>query len=159
MTYNFQTQHKKGKEAEYFIYALFQDRFNVIPAPSYMQAEGIDFTFSDRVNGQVHTVELKTDTRAALTGNAFIETVSNSREAIHGWAYTSQADWLLYFLPQKRLIYRIDLKELRMEMAGWERLYPVRSIPNQGRGGDYNTVGLLVPLSELTRIAEELIEF
>lgn len=164
MTYNFRRQHSQGKEAERFIYATFQERFNVIPAPAYLQDRGVDFTFTDRVNGQVYKVELKTDSRAVRSGNAFIETVSIAREGEahqEGWAFTSISDWLLYYLPNTMppRIYRIGFEPLRLMLPAWISAYPERRIPNEDkRRGFYHTVGVLVPLEELNRIAQEVIE-
>ncbi len=123
-----------------------------------MQAAGVDFLFTDRITNQTWLVELKTDTRAYDTGNAFIETVAVDRESKLGWAYTSTAHWLLYFIPQNRRIYRIALEVLRVELPSWEGRFPTRRIPNRGARGDYFTHGLLVPLEELYRIAQEVIE-
>lgn len=160
MTYNFGRQHRQGKDAEQFIYQQFQEYFNVIPAPGYLQDQGVDFTFTDRRNGQTWKVELKTDQVAYRTGNAFIETVSVSRASgsLPGWAHSSQADWLLYFIPQTRKIYRIALTRLRAELSLWEQRYPSRTIPNADRRGAYDTIGLLVPLTELQQISEEVID-
>jgi hypothetical protein len=157
MSYTFNTQHGKGKDAERFIYEVFQPAFNVIPASKDLQEQGIDFTFTDRANNQVHKVELKTDWTADRTGNAFIETISCDREGKLGWAYTSQSSWLLYFIPQKKRIYRIAFELLILELSGWQ-CYPEREIPNRGKGGNYNTIGLLVPLAELERVSQEVIE-
>jgi hypothetical protein len=158
MSYSFRDQHQRGREAEILIYELFQPTFNVIPAGKDLQDVGVDFLFTDRTNNQTWKVELKTDSRAYTTGNAFIETIAVDRENKMGWAYTSTADWLLYFIPQDRRIYRIAMEVLRAELPGWELRYPKREIPNKGAGGNYCTHGLLVPLAELYRIAQEVIE-
>lgn len=164
MSYQFSHQHNQGKAAEEFIYRTFQTAFNVIPAPAYLQEQGVDFTFTDRTSHQVHKVELKTDTRANCTGNAFVETVSVARDGQPhqpGWAYTSTADWLLYFLPDRvpPKIYRIAFEELRVELPFWLDAYPARLIPNKNRRlGDYHTIGVLVPLAEFEQIAQEVIE-
>lgn len=162
--YDFGRQHSYGKDAERFIYGAFQNQFNVIPAPAWMQERGVDFTFTDRVNNQAHKVELKTDTLAHRTGNAFIETVSIARDGEPhqpGWAYTSEADYLLYFLPRGMppKIYRIHFESLRQALPVWLDRYPARLIPNKdSKRGDYHTIGLLVPLADLQAISQEVIE-
>lgn len=161
MTYSFNTQYRKGNDAERFIYEQFQGRFSVIPAPSYLQEQGVDFTFTDLVNHQVYTVELKTDTKAAVTGNVFIETVSVDRPGeppIPGWIHSSTADWLLYYLPNTMpsRILRISFDRLRDAFSTWN--YSQRRIPNKSNRGDYHTVGMIVPLEKLNQIAEEIIE-
>lgn len=164
MSYQFGRQHKIGDEAERFIYQIFQGRFSVIPAPRYLQDQGVDFTFSDLINNQVYKVELKTDSTAARTGNAFIETVSIHRDGEpdqQGWAYTSTSDYLLYYLPNTMppLIYRIAFEHLRLMLPAWLSAYPARQIPNRdAKRGDYHTIGVLVPLGELQAIAAEVIE-
>lgn len=153
-TYDFRERHDRGKEAERFIYEAFQGRFCVIPAPRYLQDQGVDFTFSGQSG--VFKVELKTDDRAHQTGNAFIETVSNDREGLLGWAHTSQADWLLYWVPGRHQCYRLAMGDIRDRVPHWRQVHDERSIPNKGYGGDYNTIGLLVPLLELAAISLEV---
>lgn len=163
-SYDFNRQHSFGKDAEQFIYQAFQTRFNVIPAPGYLQQAGVDFTFTDRLTSTVFKVELKTDTRAHRTGNAFIETVSIDREGQQprpGWAFTSEADFLLYFVPYSmpRRIYRVALSDLREQISRWQADYEERRIPNTDAArGNFNTVGILVPLDKLSAIAQEVIE-
>jgi len=56
-------------------------------------------------------------------------------------------------------IYRLAFDLLRGELPRWLATYPVRLIPNKNQArGDYRTIGLLVPLEELNRISQEVIE-
>jgi len=66
-----------------------------------------------------------------------------------GWAYTSQARFLLYYIPKPDTIYIIPMARLRVLVDAWRQRYPERRINN----GTYHTVGTLVPLDEIERIA------
>lgn len=117
------------------------------------QRQGIDRHFTDKKTGIATTVEYKADTTASRTGNAFVETVSVDATGKLGWAYTSQADWLFYYLPQDGLLYFWHFAEFRKHLPRWVRECKSRAIPNQG----YKTVGMLVPLGEFEAYASKVV--
>ena len=99
--------------------------------------------------------EVKTDQRAVDTGNAFIETLSNVGSGRRGWAWTCQADWLLYFAtPDLELgtLFWLLPSMIREQVPVWEREYRVRDAPNEG----YVTRGVCVPLSVINRYCEKI---
>ena len=150
--YNFDTKLKQGERFEAELDTFFSSDYDIQPATRDQQRAGIDRVFTRRDSGNVCRVEYKSDLTASRTGNAFVETVSVDAKNKPGWAYTSQADYLMYYLPKDRLIYIIAFDALRKRLPAWGR-YPSRPIPNEG----YNTVGLLVPLTEFERIALEVV--
>lgn len=155
--YRFKDSHRSGVRGEQTLDAAFSPRFEIQSATAEQQRQGIDRIYTDRETGESFTVEIKSDWTAVRTGRAFIETVSVDRENKPGWAYTSQADILLYFIPPMLLVYVFRLEKLRLHLPLWERVYPQRSIPNSGKHSDYFTKGLLVPLWELEEICESTV--
>jgi hypothetical protein len=153
MTYTFDTQLTKGAAAETQLDGFFAQWFDIEPASPAEQRRGIDRTFTPQAGGKPFKVEYKTDWTASKTGNAFVETVSVDTHDKPGWAHTSQADYLIYFLPDDLLIYVLRFATLRRLLARWQREYPVRKIPNKG----YYTHGLLVPLREFEQHAAQTI--
>lgn len=151
-TYNFQTQLATGEEAERRLDAWFAHWYAIEPATPAQQRAGIDRIFTRHDTGRAFKVEYKTDSRASATGNAFVETVSVDTTGKAGWAFTSQADILLYYVPVSEVIYVIQMATLRRHLSRWQRQYQARKIPNQG----YCTHGLLVPLDEFERIAQRV---
>jgi len=151
-TYDFRTQLATGEEAERRLDAWFAHWYAIEPATMDQQRQGIDRIFTRRDTGRAFKVEYKTDSRASATGNAFVETVSVDTTGKAGWAYTSQADMLLYYVPVSEVIYVIQMTSLRRHLPRWQQQYPARRIPNQG----YCTHGLLVPLDEFERIAQRV---
>lgn len=150
-TYDFATQLRRGQGGEAALDAWFGRRFDIRPATRAEQRRGIDRWFTDRASGERLSIEYKTDWTASRTGNCFVETVSVDTADKAGWAVSSQAQWLVYFLPDDGLAYVIPLVSLRAELPRWRREYPVRRIPNDG----YHTVGLLVPQDEFERLSGE----
>lgn len=155
MTYHFTDQLDKGKQAESQLDAHFADVCDIRPATDEEQRRGIDRWFTNRQTGRVVSVEYKTDWTAARTGNAFIETTSVDTAHKAGWAYTCEAEWLLYFCPGTggEQAYWVNLYALRRALARWVNQYPARTIPNDG----YNTVGVLVPLAEMEQVAQQVV--
>lgn len=152
-TYHFPTQLARGETAEAELDAHFGTWFLITKATREQQRHGIDRIFMNKQDGVVSTVEYKTDWRAFETGNAFVETVSVNTAGKRGWAYTSRSTFLFYHLPSPAcLVYILTFSRLRRNLPRWERAYPTRDIQNQG----YQTRGLLVPLEEFERTAEEV---
>ena len=106
-----------------------------------------------RRDGAHYTVEYKSGLQTARTGNVFLETISVDSVNKPGWAYTSQADYLAYYIPPDGLVYIIRFEVLRSQLPRWERRYPVRRIANEG----YHTQGLLVALREFEACAEAIL--
>lgn len=153
MTYDFKTQLHCGQTHEHFLDEFFNRWFVIADATRDQQRQGIDRMFTDKDTGAIHAVEYKADTTASRTGNAFVETISVDTANKLGWAYTSMADWLFYYLPKDGLIYFFEFAKLRRHLPRWTKQYPARSIPNNG----YKTVGLLVPLAEFEAHATKVV--
>ena len=150
--YGFNQQLKEGEQQEQKLDAFFARWYNIQPVAMDMQRLGIDRLFTRRDNGHVFKIEYKSDWTASKTGNAFVETVSVDTPHTPGWVYSSQADYLIYYLPKAMRAYIIAFENLRVRLPQWTK-FPTRSIPNQG----YNTVGLLVPLAEIERVAKQVV--
>lgn len=108
------------------------------------QAMGIDRVWISNETGIQYTVEYKSDEIAGRTGNVFIETISNDVTGKLGWAYTTCAQWLCYYIPQMKTAYWIDALVLKYRIKEWEKKYKSISVANK----DYNTIGILMPLDE-----------
>lgn len=151
--YDFKTQLTRGQTHEHFL-DQYCSRWYVIRQATYdEQRQGIDRGFTHKDNGAVYTVEYKADTTASRTGNAFVETISVDTANKAGWAYTSRADWLLYYLPASGLIYFFEFAKFRLHLPRWVREFPTRAIPNKR----YKTIGLLVPLAEFEQHANKVV--
>lgn len=150
--YNFADQLSHGKRGETFLDRFFAHWFRIEPAAPEEQRHGIDRHFHHLKSHDDFTVEYKTDSAAARTGNAFIETISVDTEHKAGWAFTSQADVLLYYVPGKDTVYILKMAAIRARLPLWRQTCEVREVPN----GGYHTHGLLVPLQELERCADRV---
>ena len=143
MIYQMQKQLVRGEKAEALLDEHFSDRFKIILASRAEQRSGIDRIFEARAGAKQYTVEYKTDWTAGRTHNAFIETVSVDTMNVPGWAYTSQAEWLIYYVPDDETIYLVRFADLRKHIEEWiEQFGPEKFIPNDG----YYTRGVAVPL-------------
>lgn len=151
--YDFQERLTAGQKGEATLDRFFATWYAIRPATRAEQRSGIDRIFTRRTDGQIAAVEYKTDWAAHRTGNAFIETVSVDSANKPGWAFSSKAAILVYYVIDDDLAYIVTFATLREHLLRWQRAYPTRSIPNKG----YHTVGLLVPLYELEHIALEVI--
>lgn len=151
--FNFQRQLAEGERGEKFLDNFFAPVFDIRAASREQQRQGIDRIFTERKSRRSLTVEYKTDARAGTTGNAFVETESVSAGHKPGWALSSRADYLVYYIPEPATVYIIRMATLRRRLPHWKGRYPERRVSNIG----YETTGVLVPLAEFEIIATEVV--
>ena len=152
--YTFDEQFDTGLAGEDFLDKYFGARFDIRKADMTQQRQELDRIFTERATGKRITVEYKTDTRAFITGNAFVEIVSNTTTGARGWAHMSQASHLMYYVPGADTVYVIHMRRLRGNVPRWELEHRVVSVRNDR----YETKGILVPLDEFERIAKAIID-
>lgn len=148
-TYLFDTQLTKGEEAERELDARYASAFVIMPVSRDGQRCGIDRIWTRHADGKALRVEYKADFAAFRTGNAFVETVSVDTTGKGGWALTSQADLLAYYVVGGGLVYFIYMDKIRHTLPRWKMQYRLVSASNNG----YKTWGLLVPLREFEALA------
>jgi len=148
-TYQFEAQLRKGEAYEAVLDNFFREKFDIQPVQMCDQRRGIDRIFTSKKNGSILKIEYKADSKAAQTGNAFIETVSVDTQQKPGWAVYSEADYLIYYIPPLLTGYVIQMDRLKGKVDLWKERHATRSIPNRG----YNTIGVLVPLREFEQLA------
>ena len=153
VVHQFSDRLKRGEAVERDLDAHFEETYSIRKATMKEQRAGIDRVFTDRVtpdaDENTFNVEYKADWRATETGNVFVETVSVDTQKVDGWAYTSQADWLVYAFPQERRYVLVRLAELREKLPEWLRTFP----RGKARNATYHTHGVLVPLAEFASLA------
>lgn len=154
MAYSFQEQLALGMEQEARLDEHFGSRFSIREATRNEQRAGIDRWFDD--GRSVFSVEYKADFKSADTGNAFIETVSvgkwNDGQFVvdkHGWAVTSEADWLVYLVVGPDDMYIVKPGTIKVNLPRWNEQFRVVGARNYG----YSSQGILVPLDELDRVS------
>lgn len=142
-TFNFNQQLSKGEAGENDILNFFTQFGWHIEKTGMTngQRSGIDARMT-RQGHEPISLEIKTDERTWTTGNAFIETVSVDTKNIAGWAYTSKANWLAYYLPQGGYFYLVRMSWLREQLPLWTQKCRTVKVKNKG----YYTHGLIVPI-------------
>ena len=111
-TYTFSDQLEVGREGERFLDQLLEPNWIVTPSTDKQQRQGIDRLLTHRLTGQKVKAEYKTDHRGHRSERAFVEIISVDRKGKLGWAYLSEADFLIYYLSGPGL---------RAELRGLER--------------------------------------
>lgn len=150
--YTWDKQHAAGLEGEKILDKVLA-RFGVItPVEMKEQWQGIDRILL-RHGGETLTLEYKTDYRASTTGNVFIETMSNQGSGRLGWAYTTQADRIVWYIPVREWVIVVKASRLRINLSDWVRRYRSFSIANPTFHGS----GIAVPLTEILAIASTFI--
>lgn len=149
-SYTFGESLRAGSLGESRLDDFFSRWFDIQPVPMAVQRIGIDRLFIGEQKGDALAVEYKTDTQGHRTGNAFIETVSVDNDGKRGWLWTTKADALVYYLSKGSRGYVLDPTDMRNQAYSWTRRFRVKTATNP----DYHSYGLLVPLDELSTIAE-----
>lgn len=145
--YEFEQQLEKGEQGERLLDRYFSRTLgvDVKPVSMEMQLLGIDRLW-ERPNGKRLSVEYKTDSAAARTGNLFIEVLSNRERGKPGWALTSIAQAIIFYIPGKRKAYFTDTTALKRKLGSWENLISIRI-----RNPNYTSEGLLLPVRQFVR--------
>jgi hypothetical protein len=150
--YRFDNRLAVGQKGESLLDTFFSQWADIQPASSEQQRQGIDRVFISRESGKQTLVEYKTDWKVAVTGNVFLETVSVDRAKKQGWLYTSQAEMLVYFVPQTDMIYCVQVDYLRAVYLPQVTKFREAAAENEG----YRTWGILVPLTDFALICESI---
>lgn len=147
--YDFETQRQVGREGETFLDQWLSLNYKVLDVSEDLkyQQSGIDRIVT-RPDGSIITVEYKFDIAAKRTGNLFFETLSNDKERIPGWGWSSQADYWIFLIPEQEIII---FKPGKLRALVWEsqKLLKERSVANRR----YNTIGYPVPLVQARKVA------
>lgn len=150
--YDFETQRKVGQEGETFLDQWLHPVYKVLDVSGEMkyQQAGIDRIVT-RSDGSVITIEYKFDLVAKRTANLFFETISNDKEMIPGWGWSSQADYWIVLVPEQEILV---FKPGKLRALVWElqKTLQKRSVPNRG----YNTVGYPIPLTQARKVAFQI---
>jgi len=139
--YNFKEQYKKGNKHARFLDEHYSKVFHIEVVSKFLEKLGIDRIFTHLKTGAKNSIEYKADERAATTGNIFVETISVDTTKTLGWAYTSCAQWLMIYIPEKNIVYHTTPIHVRQKIEEWQEMYKTVTIPNEG----YNTIGICVP--------------
>lgn len=147
--YDFETQRQVGREGETFLDQWLSLNYKVLDVSEDLkyQQSGIDRIVT-RPDGSIITVEYKFDIAAKRTGNLFFETLSNDKERIPGWGWSSQADYWIFLIPEQEIII-FKPGELRALVWESQKLLKERSVANRR----YNTIGYPVPLVQARKVA------
>ena len=150
--YDFDTQRKVGQEGETFLDQWLSSTYKVLDVSEDLkyQQSGIDRVVT-RPDGSVITIEYKFDMAAKRTGNLFFETVSNDKEFIPGWRWSSQADYWIFLIPEQEIIV---FKPGKLRALVWElqKSLKERSVTNKG----YNIIGYPIPLIQARKVAFQI---
>lgn len=153
--YNFRQQLAIGERCERVLDQYFAENldYRIFKVPINLQHLGIDRVFINPKN-RLEAWEYKSDIKAHETGNAFIE-IAIVRENVPspGWAYTSNANWIAYWVPGLAKVYLIHPPRLREVLPTWE-CYPQGVARNNG----FHAVGLLVPLKQLEFVTSKILK-
>jgi len=149
--HEFEVSIRRKDKIEDIIAYLKRTGFDWLPATNEQQKNGIDGIVTCRKTNRQWSVEVKSDSRAAETGNIFVETVSVDVTGQPGWAYTSLAQVLFYYIPPLNIAYVAYMTKIKELVCGWESEFHSQPIPNSGYYEDYQTTGLLIPLKEFLK--------
>ncbi len=146
----------EGERAERHLDAFFRSRGVLVTMATQAQQHfGIDRIFQSGTS--TSTIDYKADTRMAQTRNAFVETISVNRPPERlklGWAITSRADHIIYYVPPWNKLWRIPLHSVRLILPEWLERFATRAAFNQ----DYETLGVIVPFDVFTTLATEVLD-
>ncbi len=150
--HDFQERLNYGAQCAAFLDDYFRQWYAIEEVGMEQERRGIDRIFTDLTLHKRHTVEYKCDARAKDTGNAFVEVVSVMAHPHFkwGWAWTCQADRLIYYVPGRGLLLIFFPARLRAHISQWGERYGYKAARNDG----YVSLGIPVALAEFMKAAD-----
>jgi hypothetical protein len=143
MTYDFQAQLNEGEKGfAMFVEFLERDYPKVQVQKAEMREDlaGVDATLVFP-RGEVWKVQVKTDWKAAQTGNVFLETISDERRGAQGLLYKGNPTHLVIVIPDEQMCYIAEMPRVReIFQREWWKL-PRRPVENK----TWVTLGICVP--------------
>lgn len=149
-------QFKSGMKVEDFLDQYFGTRFEIKRTTAHQERV---LCLGDRIytdSEKSFFVEYKSGIQTHYTGNVFLETISVDNPCKPGWVYTCQADFVLYatLLDGMILIFKPD--NLRKRIAELKAKFPEKPT-SKGQNKNYNTHGVIIPLSYAKDLAAKII--
>ena len=141
--YTFPEQLEKGEAHESILDVFFSTWYDIEDATWEQQHMGIDRLFTSKKRGIRASVEYKTDFIAQKTGNVFIEVEDEDGRAL-GWASSSMAQILIYFIPEMNVIFMADMLKIKLDIDILCVRYGVKVVRNP----TYNVLGAPVPIDK-----------
>ena len=141
--YYFEAQLEKGEEYEGILDTFFSSQYDIEEATFEQQHLGIDRLFTSKKRGVRASVEYKTDFIAQKTGNVFIEAMDGDSEP-RGWASSSTAQILVYFIPEMNVIFMADMLKIKLDIDFLCVKYGIRTVKNP----TYNILGAPIPIDK-----------
>jgi len=136
-----------------FIKCLSEFRYitNINKSSMNEERKSIDLYFLYR--GKWVTMEVKTDFKAAETGNLAYEIISQAyirKNGVIGWGFKLEAtDYLAYLVPKETTeIYIFQTEKIQEWVIG--NYYMLRNFSAKNR--DYTTLGVLIPITKIENI-------
>ena len=125
----FKEQLKVGTKYEHKIDKFIEREWGVIPEQVTMELQWLGI---DRIlqleNGGRSSIEYKSDLWD--NGNMFIETVADDKRSIPGWAYTSIANYLIYYKVKCKKLYLFDMQEFKRGFPDWIKGLEEKEVKN-----------------------------
>lgn len=150
--YDFQEQKGVGDAGESILDTFFISLgCQVEEVDLKSQRRGIDRIVT-KPDGETMRLEYKTDALTAKTGNVFVETISSTKSGALGWALKTQADYVIYFVPDWRKALVISPQILRDKIPEWVFEYRQKPVKNVG----YFSFGIPIPWNVMKQFCKEI---
>ena len=151
--HNFINSKNIGDAGEAALDLFFSNKFTIEEVNMTQQKLGWDRIFTHKEDFTRASVEYKTDTQSHKTGNIFIEVWSNKEVDKRGWAYTTTAQWLYYYVLGTNEVFVVDVAKMKLYLNNWEKQFIKKSAKNP----NYSSEGMLVPIEIFKSVAYEVI--
>jgi hypothetical protein len=160
--YSFSEKLLEGQRGELFMASCLSRYGRVqLVTDTQMQRVGVDAFLVSPALGYI-TLQLKRCTKAATTGNAFIELYICDEEkqvTDRGWALKTIANNVVYWAAGTSKLYVLDTMKMKRSLSRWRHEHREGYGCSIERGRKWYGKGLLVPLKMIEReVATSVLE-
>lgn len=133
-----------GLKGEQILDAYFSKFYTIEEVTMNEQFQGIDRFFH---KGDIKLAfEYKCDTYTS--GNVFVETLSNIESGRLGWAFTSKADYIVYFFLNYDFFLLVKPADVKNALKDWVKCCRYRDVYNKVEGREWHSRGRLVTIEQ-----------
>ena len=122
-TYDLKAQLSLSRVRDKEIDKHFADKWHIQTVSRDLERAGIDRIWTHRETGRRWSVEYKHDTLAHKTGRVFVETASVVEAGKKGWAYTSCARVVVYYVVAGEYAFVSRMDEIERKLPWWEATF------------------------------------
>ena len=149
--FDFHEKRREGDKGEWLMNTYHTLWFDIVESGNDGRERGYDSIFTRFSDSTPFLVETKVCNRAHETGNLIVETMSKVEFDKLGWAITSEAEILLWYIWFWDEVIYFRMPDIKKRVNQWKERYGELALMKNKQG--WTTRAIMVPLTVMRPLA------